>query len=153
MDFHVARVSEGSSDKNTLVLVRERLAHISTILRSNSGAVPLGNLSYRVFLPGGEVREGTSDEDGFLEEADLPPGDYPMEIEGLTDRFVVPTTPVHIRRRPIRVPGYFLMPSEESTSEDGPSDHDTSCEDEAVVQDEAEWESLEEFEDQRFEDA
>jgi len=153
VNIHVSRVSDGSSNRNTLVLIRPRLAHISAILRSNSGAVPLGNLTYRVILPEGEVREGASDEEGFFEEAEVPPGDYPMEIEGLSARFLVPTTPVHIRRRPLRVPGYFLMPCEEGAFEDDTLAEGEPPEDEAAMQDEAEWEDLETFEDSRFDNA
>lgn len=86
--------------------VEAELSHLSLLLRSNSGAVPLSNLPYRIEIASDWTIEGTTDDEGFLEHPDIPPGDYKLEIEGV--QVLVPTLPIHIARRVQRVPGFVL---------------------------------------------
>lgn len=100
-------------------------AHISLLLRSNSGAAPLVKVSYKIHLGGGQVLTGTTDEEGFLSHAGVPPGDYKMEIEGFESDILVPTVPLHIERRLTRIGGAFLMP--ESLSQADPPQDDPNA--------------------------
>jgi hypothetical protein len=85
------------------------LSHISVLLHSNSGAVPLSDCAYRIYINESRILEGKTDKDGFVYHPNVPPGDYRMEIEGLEGDILVPTQPTHIARRITRVPGYFLF--------------------------------------------
>ena len=87
----------------------ESLVHISVLLRSNSGAVPLANRKYKIFLEEGQVLEGTTDREGLVSHEDVPPGDYPLEIEGRGVPTRVPTVPNNVTRRTLRVKGYYLF--------------------------------------------
>lgn len=111
--YNVSRTDRERNKHNTIVLRRPKLSHISVLLRSNSGAVPLANRAYKIFLKGGKELQGTTDEDGLVYHSKVPPGDYLMEIEGLGHRIEVPTMPPHIVRRPIRVNSFFLFPEED----------------------------------------
>ena len=150
MKYFISRTDSRNPKHNVIVLRRPKLVHISALLRSNSGAVPLAEKTYRLFLRNGQVREGRTDVDGFVNESGLTPGDYEMEIEGAAGRFIVPTTPVHVCRRPIRLPGHILFePDEESAEEELPSDFDSDEEffnpvDEREP-DGQEWEDVDEF--------
>lgn len=115
MSFYISRTDKRNETHNSLVLRRTKLAHISVLLRSNSGAIPLSNRSYKLFIRGKEI-EGTTDEDGLIEHSKIPPGDYEIEIEGLEGRMLMPTLPNHISRCPLRVTGFFLF--EENNAED-----------------------------------
>jgi hypothetical protein len=152
MSYTVSRTRVENPTKNTVVLRRSRPAHISALLRSNSGAVPLANRPYRITLPGGELREGVTGADGLVEEPCLPPGDHLMWVQGLSCMFPVPTTPVHIRRRPLRVPGYLLIESEQEASEAGGQEQEEAGvqqeaagagESDAAGESEGDWEDLE----------
>ncbi len=95
---------------NTLIL-RTKLSHISLLLKSNSGAVPIANKSYRIHLPNNCVVEGRTDGDGLIECQNVPPGDYRLDIEGSFST-VIPSTPTHIIRCLIRIPDYLLFQEE-----------------------------------------
>jgi len=92
-------------------VVKEGLSHISLLLRSNSGSVPVANRKYRIRINEKRILQGTTDEDGFVNHPLIPPGDYPMDVEGVTDEVIVPTLPVHLARRLTRVPGFFADPT------------------------------------------
>jgi len=85
------------------------LSHISVLLRSNSGAVPLSNLAYRIHISESKILEGKTDKEGLVHHSNIPPGDYRMKIEGFEDEILVSTLPTHIVRRITRVPDYFLF--------------------------------------------
>ena len=84
-------------------------AHISVMLRSNSGAVPIASAKCRVFLDDGRVLEGQTDADGFIQHEDVPPGDYELEVNGKKVGPLVPTIPKHLDRRILRLPEFFLF--------------------------------------------
>jgi hypothetical protein len=85
-----------------------RLAHISVLLRSNSGCVPLANRPYKVFVQD-QVLEGATDADGLVSHEDIPPDDYKLEIDGHST--FVPTTPKSVTRCVHQVEGYYLFPA------------------------------------------
>ncbi len=89
-------------------LDRATLSHISLLLRSNSGSVPVAQRKYRIRVSDKRVLEGTTDEEGLVSHTLVPPGDYPMELDGLEGELIIPTLPVHLSRRATRVPGFFL---------------------------------------------
>jgi hypothetical protein len=91
------------------LLDRESLSHISVLLRSNSGAVALANLPYRIQIGEARVLKGTTDKDGLVEHDHIPPGDYPIELEGKPMDTLVPTLPLHLSRCELRVPDFFLF--------------------------------------------
>jgi len=84
------------------------LGHISLLLRSNSGAVPLQNRSYRIRISESQILEGKTDEDGLVSHPDIPFGDYPLEIEGMEGSVLIPVISEQYLRRLTRIPGYYL---------------------------------------------
>lgn len=88
-------------------LPKTLLSHLSLLLRSNSGSYPIKNHPYRIQTGEGELR-GTTDEDGFLCHKNVPPGDYALTIDGIEGVTLVPTLPLDIERREIRIDGYYL---------------------------------------------
>jgi len=112
MDFIVSRTNDRQRTKNRLALCRPRPTHISVLLRSNSGAVPIANRSYRI-LVGDRVLEGTTDENGLIAHPGVPPGDYPMFVDGCEEQILVSTLPTCVTRSPVRGPGLFLYAEEE----------------------------------------
>jgi hypothetical protein len=94
-------------------------SHISVLLRSNSGAVPLVNLSYRIRIDDDKVLEGKTDEDGLIQHPDVPPGDYPLELGGKKVDTLVHTLPEHIERCPLRIPDYLLFDDPNGELPDG----------------------------------
>jgi hypothetical protein len=95
---------EAGVDDNTL------RCHISLLLRSNSGCVPLANLKYKITITPERVLNGTTDADGLVEHEDIPPGDYLMEIGN--HKTFVPATPVFRSRREHQVEDFFLLDDE-----------------------------------------
>jgi hypothetical protein len=89
-------------------LDRASLSHISLLLRSNSGSVPVSGKKYRIRISDKRILEGTTDDEGLVSHTLVPPGDYPLELEGLEGELIVPTLPTHLTRRATRVPGFFL---------------------------------------------
>ncbi len=89
-------------------LDRANLSHISLLLRSNSGAVPVAGKKYRIRVSDKRILEGTTDQEGLVAHSLVPPGEYPMEIDGLVGELIVPTLPTHLTRRATRVAGFFL---------------------------------------------
>lgn len=118
MTFFVARAHGDSSARNTLVLLRPQLAHISVLLRSNSGAVALADRAYRVVVAPDRIVEGRTDAAGLVEIPDLPPGDYVLDVDGLSRPIKIPTTPARIVRRPTRVPDFLLFDREPDPPDD-----------------------------------
>jgi hypothetical protein len=121
----VSRTRAGSAHRNTLVLSRGR-SHISVLLRSNSGAVPLRNRRYRIYVADRMVLEGVTDAEGLVSHPNVPAGDHRLEIEGFDNSVWVPTLPLNMERRTLRVPGYILFPDdrydESRLSQDGEDD-------------------------------
>ena len=159
MSFHVSRTDRRNETHNSLVLKRPKLAHISLLLKSNSGAVPLSNRPYRLFVKGKGI-QGTTDNDGLLEHSNIPPGDYELEIEGLDQHIVVPTVPIHIVRRPQRVPGFFLFEEKsenESEEEEALTEEETAhfplqMGEEEDNDEDGDWEEIAVYEDEKDED-
>jgi hypothetical protein len=84
------------------------LCHISVLLRSNSGAVALAERRYRINVDGAFLK-GTTDTDGFLEHRNVPPGEYPLELDGRETQTFLATSPLSVSRIPVRVVGAFLF--------------------------------------------
>lgn len=155
--YRVSRTDRRRMSHNVLALRRPKLAHISVLLRSNSGAVPLANVSYTIYTKAGRELRGKTDEDGLVYHSNVPPGDYQMEIEGFEHRVEVPTLPTHIDRRPLRVPDFLLFPEEDQYADE---DLLVEEEDEVDVQpmgtldeNDDEWEDVEDYEPEEPEDA
>jgi len=84
-----------------------RGVHISVLLRSNSGAVPLADLAYKIFAD--RVLEGKTDKDGLIQHDSVPPGDYELELDGKKVTTLVPTLPRRFSRRTLRIDDFFLL--------------------------------------------
>lgn len=84
--------------------------HISVVLFSNSGCVPLANRPFELSVRGGSVVRGTTDEDGFLSHGPVAAGDHLLVIDG-TETIVGATRP-EIERRPHMVQGHVLVKAE-----------------------------------------
>ncbi len=89
-------------------LDRAGLSHISLLLHSNSGSVPVAGTKYNIRINDKRLLQGTTDDEGLVSHPLIPPGDYPLELEGLDGALIVPTLPLHLVRRVTRVPGFFL---------------------------------------------
>ena len=113
--------------------------HISVILLSNSGLVPLANLHYRLHLGADRVVDGTTDQDGFIAHADVPQGDYRIELEGSSTRYSIPSLPTDVTRHPIRLP--YMLFQDDATDESLP-EYEDSEEIELSNVDEEDWEDL-----------
>jgi len=105
---YVARSTEPGNNTNTIVIY---LAHLSAILHSNSGLVRLADRPYVLSLAQGPVLPGRTDGDGLLQYRDVPVGDYQLEIDGV--RGSVPTVSNPAEQLPIRIRGYYIVPSVE----------------------------------------
>lgn len=77
------------------------LVHVSLLLRTNSGCVPIAGESYQLHLDD-RVVDGETDDDGLLQVDDVPSGDYRLEIGGISAS--VPTLPRSVTRREFRIP-------------------------------------------------
>jgi hypothetical protein len=113
--------------------------HISVILLSNSGLVPLANLHYRLHLESDRVVEGTTDNDGFISQPDVPQGDYRIELEGSSTRYSISSLPTDVTRHPIRLP--YMLFQDDATDESLP-EYEDSEEIELSNVDEEDWEDL-----------
>lgn len=131
-EVNISLATKDIDAPNTLIL-RTKLSHISLLLRSNSGAVPLANKSYRIHLPNNCVVEGRTDENGLIEHQNVPPGDYQLDIEGSFST-VIPSTPPHITRSIIRIPDYMLF-QEESYEDENQLSTDEESGQEIVIRD------------------
>lgn len=85
-------------------------SHISVLLRSNSGAVPLAGFSYQIRVDDRLVLEGKTDKDGLIQHFNVPPGDYPLQLNGSTVDTLVHTSPLSIERCALRVCDFLLFP-------------------------------------------
>ena len=119
------------------------LSNISAVLHSNSGLVPLPNRKYILQLDK-KILEGTTDEKGYMQHLDVPPGDYTLVIDDVMS--VVPTVADPDERLPIRVRGYYL--TEGTDEEESYGDSDEEDYDEDLEDIENEWEDLEDIEDE-----
>ena len=109
-DTFACRFYDRLVDKSPCESVRNlSLSHISVLLRSNSGAMPLAQRVYRIRLGNGRVLEGKTDENGLIAHANISPGDYPIELDGVTVDTLVPTLPGHLENCVLRVPDVFLF--------------------------------------------
>ncbi|MFQ6008383.1 MAG: hypothetical protein ACE5K8_05450 [Candidatus Zixiibacteriota bacterium] len=114
--------------------------HISVILLSNSGLVPLANLGYRLHLGPDRVVDGTTDHDGLVSQADVPQGDYRIELEGSTSEFFIPSLPTDVTRHPVRLP-YMLF--QDATPEESLPEYEEEEEIELTPESDNEgWEDL-----------
>ncbi|HWR84084.1 MAG TPA: hypothetical protein VN285_12355 [Candidatus Deferrimicrobium sp.] len=103
-----------TNERSETVKRRERTfvalpGHISVLLLSNSGLVPLSNLTYRIHVSSDRILEGTTDRDGLISHPDVPVGEYRTELQGMSGEVTIPSTPVEIERYPLRVAGYMLF--------------------------------------------
>lgn len=83
------------------------LNHISILLRSNSGSIPLAKRAYKITIGDGITLEGMTDDEGYLYHPHVAPDEYVMELEGKFT-FLIPSLPVHETPYVRRVPGYFI---------------------------------------------
>ncbi len=89
-------------------LDRTGLSHISLLLHTNSASVPIAGKTYRIRISDKRIIKGKTDDDGLVSHNFIPPGDYPLELEGLDGDLIIPTLPYNLVRRVTRVPGFFL---------------------------------------------
>lgn len=99
--------------------------HISVLLRSNSGAMALADRPYRIRLDDGRILGGRTDQDGLIIHTNVPPGDYPLELDCEETGTLVPTSPTNVERIPLRVINKMLFEYGESddTSPDDPDEN------------------------------
>lgn len=116
--------------------------HISVVLLSNSGQVPLANLSYRIHITPDRVLEGRTAQDGLVSHENVPLGEYRLELEGFEGEAWVPSLPVETERYPLRIPGYFLFVDEEDISEEDFPEYEDEEELDLNAVDEGGWEEL-----------
>src|SRR4030042_6266461 len=101
---------------NTLKPVPAPESNISAILHSNSGLVLLADRKYSLRLGDGKPLEGTTDENGYLQHLDVPPGDYTLTIDGV--KAIIPSVANPNERLPIRVRAYNLVQADASEEEE-----------------------------------
>jgi hypothetical protein len=89
---------------------RPRDRHVSVILLSNSGNLPLANRSLTLTIEEGPTLEGSTDADGVFEQTGLPAGDHLLAIDG--QETFVPATPLSVTKRPHVVGGHVLIVEE-----------------------------------------
>jgi outer membrane protein OmpA-like peptidoglycan-associated protein len=87
---------------------QQPVSHISVLLRSNSGAVPLARRKYSIRVSDRHTLRGTTDQDGLCFHPNVPPGDYPLFIDDIDTGAIIPTLPKHLTRRLTRVPMFYL---------------------------------------------
>ncbi len=116
--------------------------HISLLLRSNSGLVPLANLSYRIHVGRYRVLEGTTDKEGYVSHESIPPGDYRMKLKGFDKEIIVPSLSSDIERYPFRVSGYMLFEDDAPEDEESFPDFESAEEISLNEIDEEGWEDL-----------
>lgn len=83
------------------------LQHISILLRSNSSAYPIAQKHYKINVDEELVLQGKTDDEGYIYHPHVPPGDYPMEIEG-GYKLIAPSIPISETRYELRVPEFLL---------------------------------------------
>ncbi len=77
------------------------LCHFSYILHSDLDETPLANLDFQIETGPDSTMTGKTDGQGILQAGDVPPGDYPLKISGLT--VTVPALNKSEFHRPLRV--------------------------------------------------
>ena len=92
--------------------------HISAILLSNSGSVPLADTKV-VLLTSSDRKEGTTDADGFIEFKETPVGDYKLLLPDLNASVVVPAVPTDVEKTPVCVAGFELFGKEAASTDSG----------------------------------
>lgn len=110
--------------------------HISVILLSNSGSVPVADTKC-VLTTSDQRLEGTTDSDGFVEFKELPIGEYKLELVDLDAVVFVPAVPKDTEKVPVCVAGYALFgkdPSDPEPEEGTESDSDQVPDDEFLHQ-------------------
>ncbi len=98
-----------SSSSPCEALDNDSESQISIVLRSNSGAVPLAKLPYRLVTEDGPDLAGTTDKNGLIAHPHVAPGDYVLVLNGTTTDIAIPTVPQDIKRVPLRVPDAVLF--------------------------------------------
>jgi hypothetical protein len=114
---------------NTLRQEEPVISHLSAVLFSNSGIVPLSNRPYELSF-GGEILQGTTDGDGYLQHELVEPGDWSITIDGVQG--YVPTVADPEERLAVRIKGYMIVHEvpeqavvhEDEEDEDDPDDED-----------------------------
>jgi len=134
------RADHGKVKSRTFVALPP--GHLSLILLSNSGQVPLAEVNYRIRLSPGNVIDGTTDAEGKVQHDDIALGEYELSVEGPSSTVHVAATPTDISDNPVRVTGYMLF-----TDEDPPDDNDfpdVEDQDEIILNeiDEEGWEDM-----------
>ncbi len=116
--------------------------HISVQLFSNSGQVPLKDLTYRIVISVDRILEGNTDAEGVIEHESVPQGEYEMTLEGHDETVMVPSLPTDISRHPIRVSGFMLFSDDQPEPEEAFEDYEAQEEIELNVVDDEDWEDL-----------
>lgn len=117
MSNYVAR-----NNINVLNTTPTQLSNISAVLYSNSSFVPLVNRKYTLQLSKGEILEGKTDQEGYLQHLDIPAGDYDLVIDRV--EWTIPTVADPDERLPIRVKEYYLVPKDDEQGEEDESDYE-----------------------------
>ncbi len=86
---------------------RPRDRHMSVILLSNSGNLPLADRKLTLNVDGDPPFEGSTDADGAFEKLNLPAGDHLLTVDGV--EVFVSATPTDIVKRPHVVVGHVLI--------------------------------------------
>lgn len=84
-----------------------RNRHVSVILFSNSGCVPLANREVQLTVRGGGSVSGKTDAEGFFAHGPVPAGDHVLVIDGTET--VIGATTFDVERRPHMVQGHVLV--------------------------------------------
>ncbi len=77
------------------------LCHFSYILHDDLDDSPVANETFQIDIGNGNQMSGKTNPDGVLDAGDVPPGDYPMKIAGLT--ITVPALNKAEIHRPLRL--------------------------------------------------
>jgi len=82
--------------------------HISVVLLSNSGRVPLAGVKYRIKVSPDCTLSGTTSTAGLISHSPVPQGTYGMEVEGVAGEVLVPAFPREVTDYELPVAGYML---------------------------------------------
>lgn len=116
--------------------------HISVQLFSNSGQVPLKDLTYRIVISVDRILKGNTDAEGVIEHEGVPQGEYEMTLEGHDKTIMVSALPTDISRHPIRLSGFMLFTDDQPEPEEAFEDYEAQEEIELNVVDDEDWEDL-----------
>ncbi|MDH5692236.1 MAG: hypothetical protein OEZ47_03945 [Gammaproteobacteria bacterium] len=92
--------------------------HFSMILTSNSGNAALANLPYEIIIDDNTVLRGATDDDGFFEHENVPPGEYELLLNNRRYSGVIFSIPQDIERMRYRVKGFYFSNDDERNDDE-----------------------------------